>query len=88
MTTIKSLRDRIKRQEAAMSQTKKLKNVRGRTLDTKGSPSPSKGDTIVPGTKDRMPGAKFGDDDYKKKKSKKKKPAKKKPTKRSKLKII
>ena len=67
MTTIKSLRDRKKRQEAAMSQIKKLKDVRGLTLDAKGRPSPSKGDTIVPGTKDRMPGAKFGDDDYKKK---------------------
>ena len=70
MTTIKSLRDRKKRQEAAMSQIKKLKDVRGLTLDAKGKPSPSKGDTIVPGTKDRMPGAKFGDDDYKKKRKK------------------
>ena len=52
MTTIKSLRDRKKRQEAAMSQIKKLKDVRGLTLDAKGKPSPSKGDTIVPGTKD------------------------------------
>ena len=71
MTTIKSLRERKKRQEAAMSQIKKLKDVRGLTLDAKGRPSPSKKDSIVPGTKDRMPGAKFGDDDYKKKRKKK-----------------
>ena len=70
MTSIKTLREQQKRREAAMSQIKKLEKLRGLTMDHVGAPSPSKKDSITPGTKDRMPGARFGDDDHKKKRKK------------------
>ena len=71
MTTIQSLRERIKRQERAMRQVKKLKDVRGTSLDYHGAESPDEGtkEKNVPqikGTKDKMPGAyPFGDKQHK-----------------------
>ena len=71
MTTIKSLRERIKKAERAVREAKKLKDVKGSSLDVKGGESPDEGTKEknvpqIPGTKDKMPGAyPFGDKQHK-----------------------